>query len=176
MIKRISKAYWVWFQFEDKDTKKLNKIKKIVNYYLKGPYFKIHLTVTGPYLKFNKKDLDQINIISKKIKKFKIILNEYKITNQKFTSFYISIKNSKKLIEIRKKFLNTNYKKLNIKYKPHISLFYGNKDIIKKKFVIRKIQKLNKFITIDKLCIVDVDEKINKWKIIKIFKLNNEKN
>jgi hypothetical protein len=30
-------------------------------------------------------------------------------------------------------------------------------------------------VTIDKLCIVDVDEKINKWKIIKTIKLKKWK-
>lgn len=172
--KRISKAYWIWFQFSVNDTKKLNKIKKIVNNHLKGPKFQIHLTTIGPYLKFTKKNLNTIKLISKKIKKFKIKLDKYELSNQKYTSFYISVKKSKQLIKIRKKFSNTNYKKQNIRYKPHISLFYGKKDIITKKSVIKKLPKLIKFITIDKLCIVDVDEKINKWKIVKIFKLKNE--
>ena len=41
---------------------------------------------------------------------------------------------------------------------------------------IKKLPKLNKLVTIDKLCIVSVNEKINKWKIIKTIKLSNEKN
>tara|TARA_B100001250_G_C19646930_1_gene720804 strand:- start:62 stop:604 length:543 start_codon:yes stop_codon:yes gene_type:complete len=171
--KRISKAYWIWFQFSESDTKKLNNIKKIINNKLKGPYFQIHLTAIGPYLKLTKKDLNKIELISKKIKKFKIQLDNYKLSYQKYTSLYISVEKSKQIINVRKKFSRTNYKKQNNKYKPHISLFYGNKDIVTKKSVIKKLPKLIKFITIDKLCIVDVDEKINKWKIIKTFKLKN---
>ena len=63
-----------------------------------------------------------------------------------------------------------------LSYKPHISLFYGIKDLSTKKALIKKLPKLNKLVTIDKLCIVDVNEKINKWKIIKTIKLKNEKN
>ena len=40
-----------------------------------------------------------------------------------------------------------------------------------KEAIIKKLPKLNKFVTIDKICIVDVNEKINKWKIIKKIKL-----
>ena len=171
--KRISKAYWIWFLFTKKDNKKLEKIKKVVNNSLKGPNFKIHLTTIGPYLKFSKKEFNKVKLISEKIKKFKIKLINYQYTNQKFTSLYINVKKSKKLIDVRKKFYSTNYKKLNVKYKPHISLFYGIKELSIKKALIKKLPKLNKFITIDKLCIVDVDEKINKWKIIKVYKFKN---
>ena len=172
--KRISKAYWIWFLFSQEDNKKLIKIKKIINNLFKGPNFKIHLTTIGPYLKFNKKDFENIRLISKKIKKFKIKLENYQFSNEKFTSFYIGVKKTKKLLAIRKNFYNLNYKKINLKYKPHVSLFYGNKDLKTKKRVIKILPKLNKFITIDKLCIVDVNEKINKWKIVKTFKLKDE--
>ena len=70
----------------------------------------------------------------------------------------------------------TNYEKQNKKYNPHISLYYGIKDKNLKESIVKKLPKLNRFVTIDKLCIVDVNERINKWKIIKTIKLNNEKN
>ena len=44
------------------------------------------------------------------------------------------------------------------------------------KRIISKLPKLNKSVTIDKISIVDVNEKINKWKIIKRIKLSEEKN
>ena len=174
--KRISKAYWVWFQFSKFDNQKLNKIKRIVNNHLKGPNFSIHLTTIGPFLKPNKEEFKKIEKISKKINKFKIFLIKYKLTNQKFTSFYIKVKKTKELIQAKNRFLKTNYKKQNKKYNPHISLYYGKKDNKTKLAIVKKLPKLNKFVTIDKLCIVDVNEKINKWKIIKTIKLKNEKN
>ena len=174
--KRISKAYWIWFQFSKFDNQKLNKIKRIVNNHLEGPNFSIHLTTIGPFLKLNKEEFKKIEKISKKINKFKIFLIKYKLTSQKFTSFYIEVKKTKELIKAKNRFLKTNYKKQNKKYNPHISLYYGTKDNKTKEAIVKKLPKLNKFVTIDKLCIVDVNEKINKWKIIKTIKLKNEKN
>ncbi len=174
--KRISKAYWIWFRFSKFDNHKLNNIKKIVNKHLRGPNFSVHLTTIGPYLKPNKNEIEKIEKISKKIKKFKISLIEYKLSDQKFTSFYIKVKKTKNLMTVRDRFSKTNYIKQNQKYNPHISLYYGIKDNDTKEAIIKKLPKLNKLVTIDKLCIVDVNEKINKWKIIKTLKLKNEKN
>ena len=174
--KRISKAYWIWFQFSKFDNQKLNKIKRIVNKHLKGPNFSIHLTTIGPFLKPNKEEFEKIEKISRKINKFKILLIKYKLTNQKFTSFYIDVKRTKELITAKNRFSKTNYKKQNKKYNPHISLYYGTKDNKTKEAIIKKLPKLNRLVTVDKLCIVDVNEKINKWKIIKTIKLKNEKN
>ena len=173
---RISKAFWIWFCFSNSDSKKLNKIKRIVNKHLKGPNFSIHLTTIGPFLKPNKEEFEKIEKISRKINKFKILLIKYKLTNQKFTSFYIEVKKTKELIKAKNRFSKTNYKKQNKKYNPHISLYYGTKDNKTKEAIIKKLPKLNRLVTIDKLCIVDVNEKINKWKIIKTIKLKNEKN
>ena len=174
--KRIRKAYWIWFQFSKFDNQKLNKIKRIVNNHLEGPNFSIHLTTIGPFLKLNKEEFKKIEKISRKINKFKILLIKYKLTNQKFTSFYIEVKKTKELIKAKNRFLKTNYVKQNKKYNPHISLYYGTKDNKTKKAIVKKLPKLNKFVTIDKLCIVDVNENINKWRIIKTIKLKNEKN
>ena len=174
--KRISKFYCIWFQFSKFDNQKLNKIKRIVNNCLKGPNFSIHLTAIGPYLQLDKEEFKKIEKISRKIKKFKISLIKYKLSNQKFTSFYVKVKKTKKLITVKNKFSKTNYIKQNKKYNPHISLYYGIKNKKTKESIIKKLPKLNRLVTIDKLCIVDVDEKVNKWKIIKTIKLKNEKN
>ena len=101
---------------------------------------------------------------------------KYELTNKKYIAFYIKVKKTKELSQVREKFFKTNYIKQNLKYNPHISLYYGEKDIITKKRIISKLPKLNKSVTIDKISIVDVNEKINKWKIIKRIKLSEEKN
>ena len=96
---------------------------------------------------------------------------KYELNDQRFTAFYIKVKKTKKLIDTKNKFSKTNYVKENKKYNPHISLYYGKKNKDIKEKVINKLPKLNKLVTIDKLCIVDVNEKINKWKILKKIKL-----
>ena len=174
--KRIGKAYWLWFELTKEDKKKIQKIKNLINQKLKGPRFDIHLTLLGPYLKMSQNDIKLIKKISKKISKFKIQLIKYDFTNKKYTSFFIKVKKSKKLSLVRKKFFKTNYLKQYLKYQPHISLYYGETDAKLKKKIISKLPKLNKTVTIDKLSISDVNEKINKWKIIKRIKLSEKKN
>ena len=173
---RISKAHWIWFQFSKYDTEYLNKIKKIVNKTLKGPKFSVHLTAIGPFLKFDKSELIKIINISKKINPFKVNLTKYELNDQKFTAFFIKINKTKELLNAKNKLSKTNYVKENKKYNPHISLYYGEKNNDLKEKIIRKLPKLIRLVTIDKICIVDVNEKINQWKIIKKIKLKNEKN
>ena len=169
---RISKAYWLWFQFSNKDMKFLKKIKTKVNEQMPGPNFDIHLTFVGPYLKITKDDLKLFkkNIIN--LKKIRIYLSKYSYSKNKFTSLFISVKKSKKLVTLRKRFNNTNYLNSSSIYKPHISLFYGYANKSVKIKLISQLPKLQKFCIIDKLCLVDVDENINKWKIIKRIRLN----
>ena len=174
--KRIEKAYWLWLEISKKDTKRIQKIKNLIDQKLKGPRFNIHLTLIGPYLKLGENDIKLIKKISKKIEKFKIQLVKYDFTNKKYTSLYIKVKKSKKLSLVRKKFFKTNYLKQYSKYQPHISLYYGETDTKLKKKIISKLPKLNKTVTIDKLSISDVNEKINKWKIIRRIKLSEKAN
>ena len=174
--KRIGKTYWLWLELSREDKKKIQKIKNLINQKLKGPRFGIHLTLFGPYLKMDQNDIKLIKKISEKIYKFKIQLIKYDLSNKKYTSLFIKVKKSKKLNLIRKSFFKTNHLKQYTKYHPHISLYYGEKDTKLKKKIISKLPKLNKTVTIDKLSISDVNEKINKWKIIKRINLSEKKN
>ena len=174
--KRISKAQWIWFGFSHKDTQYIKKIKNIVNKKFKGPKFDPHLTIIGPFLNLDKIEIERLIKISKKIKKFKIKLEKYKATKEKFMSLFIQVKKTKKLLFERTKLYKIRYLRQKKKYNPHISLYYGNKNKQEKAKIIKKLPKLKKSIIIDKLFIVDVNEIINKWKIIKTIKLRNEKN
>ena len=99
-------------------------------------------------------------------------VNGYDFEQQIFKSFYISIKNSKYLQELRKRMYELNKFDLENNYSPHISLSYGDHEIIEKKELISKLPELNKSIKMTKIALVKVDEKINLWKILKIFDLN----
>ena len=96
---------------------------------------------------------------------------EYGITKNFFTSLFIKIDKSIFLMDFRKKFysIDPNLKTKN--FTPHISLSYGNYKKNEKLNVINLLPELNFNFTIDKLCIVDVDETIYKWNIIKTFVL-----
>ena len=56
---------------------------------------------------------------------------------------------------------------------PHISLFYGKETEEKKAEAIAKTVNMNNSFVLDKISLVDVDEKINAWKILKTYSLSN---
>ena len=94
-------------------------------------------------------------------------------------SLYLLIKNNLKneqlnftpeeneILEIIDKILIPSKKK----YLPHISLFYCNSTNYYKNKIFSKNKKYKKKIKVDKLCLVQNDEKNLKWKIIKQIKI-----
>ncbi len=171
---RISKAYWLWGLFPSKETNVLNKIKANVQSVLKSPVFETHITLTGPYLKSNNLFLDKLKTFCDSKNVVLLDINGYDFQQEKFKSFYISIKNSKHLKKLRKNIYELNELDLDIEnnYSPHISLSYGNHEIKEKKELISKLPKFNKQIRLSKIALVEVDEDINLWKILESFDLN----
>ena len=51
MNERISKAFWLWGQFDPQTTNTLKKIKEETLASLGGPIFEEHITISGPLKK-----------------------------------------------------------------------------------------------------------------------------
>ena len=96
----------------------------------------------------------------------------YDFKQEIFKSFYIPIKNSSRLKELRRNIYELNNFDLANNYSPHISLSYGNHEIKEKKELISSLPELNKPIQMSKIALVEVDEDINLWKILESFDLN----
>ena len=58
-----------------------------------------------------------------------------------------------------------------VSYFPHISLFYGNLPLAKKKKIILNFKNFKKKIKIVKVCLIQNDEQKLRWKIIKQFNI-----
>ena len=166
-------TYSLWALFNSKDERFLKKIKKLSNFLLSEKNFRedvsfpIHITMISNIDK-EAKNLKQ-NI--KKIKKFKLQADGYSYKRNFFQSFFIKIKNDKKLKKIKKDI----DKKINIQtgvFLPHISLNYGDqKSNIKKKSIHALPHIKNKVFNVNKLCIAMNDEKNLRWKIVKKFNI-----
>tara|TARA_B100000945_G_C20212586_1_gene516765 strand:- start:263 stop:766 length:504 start_codon:yes stop_codon:yes gene_type:complete len=166
----MSRYLCVWGQFDVQSTNKINKIKKEVNTLLSGPYFDIHLTISNPINDNNNVD-SIIKNISQNNKIIKIYTNGISMKDNYFESLFINISKNNHLISLK----NLIDKEFNIKYReffPHISLFYGNVPK-KEKMEIIKLLTPPKTITLNNISLVNVDESIEQWKILKSFKLNN---
>ena len=168
---RIKKGYWVWGLFPTKETKILNELKDKVQSKLKSPYFETHITLTGPYLNIDRIFLNKLKAFGESNSVIMLNVDGYDFKQEKFKSFYISIKNSKNLEELRKNIYKLNKFNLRNNYSPHISLSYGEHDIKEKKLLISKLPKFENPIKMSKIALVEVDENIDIWKILKCFDL-----
>ena len=174
---RISKAYWIWGLFSSEDTDYLNHIKDKVQNVLKSPSFDAHITLAGPFLKIEKPFLKRLKTIARNNSGINLEVNGYHFNEEIYKSFYISINNSEYLFNLRRNIYELKgideLKEFDLKndYLPHISLSYGKHTILEKKRLILKLPKFNKTIKISQIALVDVNENMNFWKILKIFKL-----
>ena len=168
-FKRNNEVYWIWGLFSGKENDFLNNIKEEVQDTLKSPNFQCHITLSGPFEKVDKKFLNKFKEL--KVNNFSIPLkvNGYNYKKEEFESFFISIKNTKELTNLREKIYELKKFKFQRKYSPHISLAYGNHETSKKHFLISKLPKLPIFLRVSRLSLVEVNESKNLWNIIEIF-------
>ena len=169
---RISKGYWLWGLFPSVEKAFLNQIKAKVQSKLKSPFFETHITLAGPYLNIDNNFLNKIKNFAENNSAITLNVDGYDFKQEIFKSFYISIENSRRLKELRRKICELNNFDLTNKYSPHISLSYGNHEIKAKKELILNLPELNKSIQMSKIALVEVDEDINLWKILERFDLN----
>ena len=168
---RKSKGYWLWGLFSPQEKFFLNEIKAKVQNKLKSPFFETHITLTGPFFDINDTFLTKLKTFAENNSAIMLDVVGYDFKKEMFKSFYIQIKNSQKLKELRKNIYKLNdFEKVN-NFSPHISLSYGNHEIKDKKELIIKLPELNKLIRMSKIALVEVDEQINLWKILESFDL-----
>tara|TARA_B100000989_G_C19403910_1_gene411200 strand:- start:115 stop:627 length:513 start_codon:yes stop_codon:yes gene_type:complete len=168
---RISKGYWLWGLFQTKDKFFLNEIKAKVQSRLKSPFFETHITLSGPYLNFDKNFLEKLKTFAENNSAINLNFGGYHFKQEIFKSFYISIKKSRRLEKLRRNLYDLNNFDLENNYYPHISLSYGNHEIKDKKEIISNLPELNKPIRMSKIALVKVDEDINLWQILESYDL-----
>jgi len=168
---RISKCFWLWGRFSVNDTLYLNEQKNKVQSILKSPNYDLHITLAGPYFKINNDFLSKLKIFAQNNSPLDMYLKNFDFQDETFKSFYISIVNSKDLNSLRRGLLKIKKFNFEKEYQPHISLAYGQHEQNIKKKLILKMPKLKESIRLSKLSLVEVNESINLWNILKDFDL-----
>ena len=165
------KTYYLWGLFPPEDTEYLNFIKDKVQSKLISPYFDMHITLSGPYLDIDKTFKDKLKIFGANNPLIILHSNGYFFKQEMYKSFFIVIKNSLELIDLRKNIAKLKKFDLDNNYSPHISLCYGNHQIEEKKELICNLPKFNKIIKMSKIGLVEINHDINQWKIEESFDL-----
>ena len=170
---RTSKAYWIWGLFPINETIFLNSLQYKVQEVLKSPRFEAHITLSGPFLEIDKTLIKKLKNYSKYKSSVSIEVIGYDYKMEKYESFFIALKNSLNLNNLRSEVNKLTKPKFNKKYTPHISLSYGNHNKKDKEVLIATMPRLKKDFAISRLALVKVDENINLWNIKDTFDFKN---
>ena len=169
MISRIPKGYWIWGQFDAESTKLITSLHQNINNELSGPKFDVHLTISGPFLYKEEAHTQIFESLSERFGKFNIQLNGIGKKNEFFQSLFINVTENETLKKLKNS-IDHSFNIDRVEYFPHISLFYGNADIVIKNKIINK-SKTPKHVMLDRLSIIKVDEEIKSWKVLKSYSL-----
>ena len=166
------KTYYLWGLFSPQDLRYLCFIKDKVQSKLISPSFDMHITLAGPYFNIDETFMSKLKSFGESNSSIILDVDGYCFKQEMFKSFYLSIKNSLPLKELRKNIAKLKEIDLDNNYSPHISLCYGNYQIQEKKDLILELPKYNKLIRISKIALVEISKDINQWKILASFDLN----
>ena len=97
-MKKPNFFYSIWAIFNDKQQKQLEKIKKKVNTVLKGPYFPIHMTISGGFTGIEKDLIYKMKSTLNGLDQFSIKVENYGYKKTFFQSLYIKVKKNNELI------------------------------------------------------------------------------
>ena len=169
----INKGIWIWCEFSSKDSDYLIKIQDIVQNKLRGPKFKIHLTLAGPFQNINNSSAEGIKKYCDQHSPIEVNTHGYGSKEKFFQSLFISIDKSKELEDLRKALFKINCQNRTKNFFPHISLSYGIFQTKIKENLITSLPRLKRSFTIDKISLVEINEDINLWKISESFSFKN---
>ena len=146
-------------------------IQKKVQDKLYSPKFKLHLTLIGLYENVDILFFDKLKSFLQGRKSITLSTNNYEYLDEFYRSFFISIEKSKELKRLRDDLYYLYPCGLNVNFKPHVSLSYGNHSKREKEKIVSSIGKPPKYILMDKVSIVNIDEIKNKWEVLKSINL-----
>ena len=171
MNERTSKAFWLWGQFDPQTTHTQKRIKEDTHASLGGPIFEEHITISGPLKKKRPGRIISVKNALHNVRPITLEVLGYGYKDVYFQALFLRIKKTKELIHL-KKTLDKEFGLTTSGYLPHISLLYGKESKDNKGKLIKSLPSAPKKLILDKICLVDVDECIESWKIRKKFPLN----
>ena len=170
---RLNKAFWIWCEFSAIDTQYLTEIQNKVQSKLKGPEFKIHLTLAGPFNEIDQSSIDGMRIYCSQNYPIEAEVIGYEYQKKFFQSIFIAVSQSKELNDLRNTMFEINHQKPTQNFLPHISLVYGDYKKAVKEDLIASLPKIKNSLAIDKISIVDIDAHINLWKTSECFSFSS---
>ena len=164
-----NKDIFIWCEFSSIDSDYLIKIQDKVQNKLRGPKFKIHLTLAGPFQNIDNYSVEGIKKYCDQHPPIVVNTDSYGYKEKFFQSFFISIDKSKELEDLRKAMFKINSRNRTKNFFPHISLSYGIYQPKIKENLITSLPRLKRSFLIDKISLVEINEDISLWKKLESF-------
>tara|TARA_B100000242_G_scaffold273105_1_gene226509 strand:+ start:2842 stop:3396 length:555 start_codon:yes stop_codon:yes gene_type:complete len=170
--KREIKGYWIWLRFDNPSDLICKKLQNEVQKLIKSPDFKNHLTISGPYPSIDLAFQNALSSLSESINLFEINLVSYGFKSEYFESFFLKVENTVFLRDLKNQIDNIlRLKGKKNRFFPHISLAYGEASDEVKARCINSLPSCPKSLTVNRIALIYADERVEKWNIIKEFKL-----
>ena len=168
----MSSLWSVWLLPNQKDRMRIKGFIEFYNSVYKTLFFDPHITLFGrldinPNLFFS-----FFNQISLAYTSYQLSTNSVELGEVPWKTIYIGIEHDKNLFDLQKKIdrkLGSFRKYL---FNPHLSLAYGNFTPKKKDI---EVTSLKKTIHFSSIALVSTPDQIEKWEIIKEYKLREKK-
>lgn len=164
MKNSLEKRYWIWGQFDKESTYALNLIYQQVNEVLKGPFFKVHITISGPLISPDQHTIDRFCSLPEKIRPVELVPDKYSFTETLNRSLFIDIQKTAALMNL-KSHIDLEFLLTDENFRPHISLFYGKESKDNKIELISKLPEIPDHIKLNSLSLVRTDEGVDHWAI-----------
>ena len=161
----------IWLTFSENDREYLKKIIDEISKKYNAPKFEPHVTVYG-LINLELKSIDHI-IKETSLKHNSFVVKKSGIlqSEELWKTVYIELKINNELELVHKNLENHFEKILKYKFNPHISLIYKILPIKEKMKIINDLNIKNEF-TINNIVIQEFFPDVEKWKIVKEYKLS----
>lgn len=164
MKNSLDKRYWIWGQFDQESTDALNLIYRQVNEVLKGPFFKVHITISGPLISPDQHTIERFCSLTEKIKPIELIPDKYSFTEAVNRSLFMDIKKTATLMNLKRD-IDMEFHLRDANYRPHISMFYGKESEISKIELISMLPDVPSHLKLNSLSLVRTDQGVDHWTI-----------
>lgn len=160
----------IWLISTDTVQDYLSSLVKLLANKFNGPIFEPHLTLLGDISINEKEVMSNVELLVKKAKSLNLEFGEVSFSTTYFQSVFVRIKASVDLMNLNlhgKKLFNINP---NV-FMPHISLYYSNDEMERRKLIANSINIKEKFYKANKLILTYSTADPKGWKHLKEFNI-----
>ena len=161
----------IWLMFSKDYSEYFSKIINQLSIRYSSSKFDPHLTVYGVVNVPRKIMEESITSISK-LKQFEILNLKISHSPEFWKSIFCEIKPNNELSQISTQLTNHLKEYTAYKFQPHVSLLYKKLKKSDREIIISNLKIKKKFV-IDQITIIKFFDKIEKWEIIRSYKLKN---